>query len=732
LVESVFAGDPAHGLPAIPVQVADRSMRADNPLLDAVGALLALLDGRFRAGDVLAFAARPPVSRALGLSAVHLDRMTEWAEGTHVRWGLDAASHRQFGVPADLAAHTWQAGLDQLLVGATMAGPAFGPGRTVPWPDIEGDDVEILGAVAELIARLRVAYRSLGRPMPPGEFLGALAEAASSLFAVSDADSWQWRDLTRLLDELRLDTEIGAASPQPVATDEMVALVSQRLVGRPGRPRFDSGAVTLSSLTAQRGVPRPVICLVGLDGDVGSAAALAADDLTTQPACVGDRDTRSELRAQLLDALLAAGERVVICANGHDLRTNADVPPSVPVAELCDLLDASAVPSGARRVSEQVSTAHPRQAWSTENFVPGALGVPGAWSFDRVGHDAASARRSQVPRGPLLVTPLVPDHVPTVTIADLVGTLRNPVETLLRQRLGLWIDREGEVAIDHLVPLGADALHRWGLANDLLARRMSAPPAHGPTLVDEWAEVQRRRGAVPPLGFGDGALDGATAQVDALLDALTRSLAGVLEGAPPVLGARTVELGLDGVLPGAAGSSRSITGEIGGIVGHVVVEVTPSRLKPSNRLIAWLHLACLTRQHPEVDWEAVVIGRASNDKVVTERVRLRSAHAAGTALAALVELHDQARCQLIPALPKTAEALARGDLDAAFDAWDPTAMFAAEGADRWVRFALGASDLHDLLDPESPLHCPHLVPWATRLWTAYRETTFEGDEWDRD
>ena len=41
------------------------------------------------------------------------------------------------------------------------------------------------------------------------------------------------------------------------------------------------------------------------------------------------------------------------------------------------------------RASEEIAIDHPRQAWSEENFVPGALGVPGALSFDERARAAA-------------------------------------------------------------------------------------------------------------------------------------------------------------------------------------------------------------------------------------------------------------------------------------------------------------------------------------------------------
>ncbi len=67
---------------------------------------------------------------------------------------------------------------------------------------------------------------------------------------------------------------------------------------------------------------------------------------------VGDRDPRTEDRQMLLDALLAATERLIITYTGNDERTNPPRPPAVPVGELLDIVERTVtLASGARRAS---------------------------------------------------------------------------------------------------------------------------------------------------------------------------------------------------------------------------------------------------------------------------------------------------------------------------------------------------------------------------------------------
>lgn len=765
LLESAFAGDPDHDVPPVPLRVADRSLRQQNPFLDAVVQLLDLLEGRFRASEVLAFAGLAPVAQRFGFGPEQLEHISDWVVATHVRWGADPGSQRAVGLPDDLDAHTWRHGLDQLLVGAALADPAmvaaatgstvgdrphgdddtataerrFGPNSTVAAPDIDAESLALAGAFADLVGTLDAAVRSLTAPTTVQQWCATLAEAVDTLFAVADVDSWQRRDLDAelnafadeaVVDGRPLDTEI----PAP----DLVALFRDRLSGRPGRVRFGTGAVTLSSLTAQRGVPHPVVCLLGLDGDLGAGAVAPADDLTQAIPCVGDRDPRAEVRAQLLDALVAAGDRLVVLSTGRDVRTNAATPPIVPLAELADLIDATAVgPDGIGRASAAVTVEHPRQAWAERNLRPGEVpGIAGApWSFDRGALAAALARRRQSRVAPFLADPL-PDERDdragrTVTVDELVRTLRNPAETLVRDRLGAWFERDDE-PLDDLVPLDVGGLTTWSLRESLLRARLAAGATWDAVALDRWCEARRREGAIPPLGRGDIVLDDVCAAVDRLVDALDACDATLAATSPT-----DVAVDLDLATLGTPVSR--VHGTIAGVRGCVALDISPSRLAPGRRLAAWLRLAVLHLAEPEIEWEALVVGRdvRSRDKVATARLRLRDRAAADEVLELVLDLHERARRDVVPAFPATTYALHHAEpgrgADRAADEWRRYAT-PGEGDDRWVLAALGPIEMADLLDdPARPDETwgrgsSRIERWAERIWGTVERTTVDASD----
>ena len=722
LIEATFAGDPEHGVPAIPVRVADRTLRADSALTDAVGAILDLLDGRFRLSQVLDFASRPPVQLQFGLDPSSLATLETWAVATNVHWGLDADDHAAFGLPADPPVHTWAAGLDQLLLGSVMAdaGPRLVLDSVVPFPDVEGAGVAVAGAFAELLRVLQRTTSALRQPATVVAWSAHLLEAVHALCAVPDDDMWRWHSvdsaITTFADEACLHGHPRDTVHDPA---ELAALLRSRLDAGGGRPRFGTGVVTVSALTAQRGIPHRVICLLGLDDDLGSASVAATDDLLAAQPCIGDRDARSEHRAQLLDALLAATDRLLLFSTGRDIRTNAPLAPPVAVAELLEVIDATMrAPDGAR-VSSHLTFDHPRQAWSDLAFVPGMLGAPGPWSYDRGARTAALARRSEVEPVSFFDAPL-PDAVDVerVPLTRVLIAAREPVQVLLRERLGLSLT-EHESTIDDQIPLALDAITQWAIADELLQARLALGPAEPAD--PQWRRRERARGSVPPGSFGDDILDTVGGRVDGLLAALV----GLLDHRP--YAPRTVAVRVDAI---TEHGPRVLEGNITGVCDDLIVAVSPSRLADHTILSALLRVAALTLHDPGRRYEAITIGRPRESKseaIAWQRVALLDPASAGEVLGVFVDLARRSLADAVPAFPAVTRALFLDDRKSASAAWSSTTGDSRRIGERHSRFTSFIPefqcDFADLLLlPARPdeawagAGAPRLAQWAERLW----------------
>ena len=187
----------------------------------------------------------------------------------------------------------------------------------------------------------------------------------------------------------------SAASPSTteLTLADVRRLLADRFRGKSGRPDFYRGGITVTSLTPLRWLPFRVVCLLGLDeaGTSPGPGAADGDDLASQSPYLGDPDPRSEVRQALLEAVLAAGDHLVVTRTGHNVRTNQEVPGAVAFAELRDTV-AATLSGGIDTYGERIETVHPRQPFDDRCFQPGALHRPGPWSFDPGGLAGARAR----------------------------------------------------------------------------------------------------------------------------------------------------------------------------------------------------------------------------------------------------------------------------------------------------------------------------------------------------
>jgi len=152
----------------------------------------------------------------------------------------------------------------------------------------------------------------------------ALSEAIGQLFEVDVTQRWQLDQLRRIIAEIGDQATVGG---EPATVEITLAdvrrILAERIQGSSRRPDFFRGGVTVSSLTPLRWLPFRVICILGLDeAGTSGAGAIDGDDLAAAAPLVGDRDPRSEVRQALLEAVLAAGDHLVITRTGRDIRTN--------------------------------------------------------------------------------------------------------------------------------------------------------------------------------------------------------------------------------------------------------------------------------------------------------------------------------------------------------------------------------------------------------------------------
>jgi exodeoxyribonuclease V gamma subunit len=440
----------------IPFEIGDVKDRSVNPLLVALEWLLRLPQQRCRQSEVRDLLDVPALAARFGLHEDDLPTLGRWIDGAGVRWGLDAEHRAGLGLGAAGEQNAWMFGVRRMLLGyASGAGAGFGD--IEPYPEVGGLDAELAGSLAQLVEALLDWRARLAQPHRPAEW-GALARELLAAFfdAHDETDRLMLADLGKALQGwIERCEEAGYEEEVPLA------VLREAWLGQIDEPtlnhQFVSGGVTFCTLMPMRAVPFRVVCLLGMnDGDFPRRAPQADFDLLALPGMQrpGDRSRRDDDRYLMLEAMLAARDKLYVSWVGRNVRDNSEQPASVLVSQLRDYLAA-----GWSLDLASITTVHALQPFSRVYFESqGLLTYAGEWR-------AAHAEHDEQAEDELPPYELEPDY--SLKLAELAQFVRQPARHFFRRRLGVSFAEEDVVGEDE-EPFALDGLQRYSLEDRLL------------------------------------------------------------------------------------------------------------------------------------------------------------------------------------------------------------------------------------------------------------------------
>ena len=514
LIAAVFgrehrASQDRDAVPAIPVHIADLGLTDTNPvaavLLDVVG----LVGSRVTASKLLELLGREPVRTQFRIDDADLSVLQDLIVSSGLRWAWDADDRAHHDQPA-VDQNTVRFALERLALGVLMPDPggvavvpaAGGFGPAVP-VDLPGrDQAERFGTLAEVCDRLQRLQQQLVTPASAGAWRTRLEAVIDALCTVPESRAWQRTRVSTTLQELLPDDEAAAvagAATLEFDPTSIAAMLREAFTLPRGGDRPNTGAVTVCAMEPMRSVPFRVVAMIGMDDDSFPRPSRPAAWDPFATAKPQEHDRRSLDRHLFLESLLCARDALLIYGRGFEAARGEEVPLSVVVEELADLL---AQALGIEK-SRDLLRGHPLQPWSLKAFEDA-----GRRPYDATWADAALARQGDPKLAGLAATPADAEWPPetepptTITARELARALENAPNAFLEKTLGISM-RDKTSAIEDREPIELDSLEAWRIRDALIEIVRDSADA-----IDAGALLERQQGlgAIPFEAGGEAVL----------------------------------------------------------------------------------------------------------------------------------------------------------------------------------------------------------------------------------
>jgi exodeoxyribonuclease V gamma subunit len=623
LVDAVFgARDKRPGY--IPYTIADRSLRSFNSLADFLLQTLEILSRRMTVERLLDLLSFELIQRKFELGAPRLSQIEKWLTQLQIHWGCDGSERQASGLPP-LEDHTLRFGLSRLLLGVALdskVAPVYA-GRAPL--DVEGEDAELAGRVAQACETLLEFRSRLSLDQPLQSYALLLTRMLDEVFHVEHELLWQRTEIVDSLGELE-STAREAGFTSDISFYSLRQFLRGRFEATPSARSFLSGGVTFCRMLPLRSIPFRVIAMVGLqDEQFPRHASAASFNALAQNVRRGDRNISDEDRFLFAETLLACRDRLIITYVGRSSRDDSARPPSVVVDELMQAIDESCQTPGdcALTPREIIHCDEALQPFSPRYF---------DGSHPRLVNRSEEHYRGAVALDAPAIQAKVPDygtlsqHQPTkLNYRDLTTLLRYPARLYLEKSLRLAANPKLREK-DNLEPITLDALSEWHVTSELLDARLQGR--------SEASSFERLRaaGELPLMGLGNVVFDSLRRRADGLF----QTAAPYFRGQP--LEDKWLSLKVDGV---------QIEGWIKSIWPAAHVQLQASRLKIARTVEAWVEHLCLNASG---DTRAtVLIARgAQRESVVLQQFEPVSPAFAQEQLASLVKDYRLACTAPIP------------------------------------------------------------------------------------
>lgn len=508
--------DDAH---RIPFSIADQTARKESRLIEGFLTLLDLKDSRLGTPQVLQLLEYPSIMRHFEFTDSDIQVIERWITQSQIRWGRDVDHRLELGLPR-FSENTWRTGIERLLLGYAMPGYHREMFEGIlPYDDIEGDQINILGNFLEFVDRIFRCIKILEHPKTLSRWKNALNFIFEQFFVSDEETEREIQTLRFLFDELA-DRQKQTGFDEKLELEVIRAYLCSRLEKNSFGSGFMTRGVTFCAMLPMRSIPFKVMCFVGLNADAfpRDFQPLSFDLVANKPK-IGDRSRRNDDKYLFLESIISTRKKLYISYVGQSIQDNSRIPPSVLVSELLDTIDKGFyLPE--KSIRNHVVIDHRLQAFSSMYF----QGAPRLFSYSEEDMLTSTQRlyRTQPTAFISKTLDMASEEVQewkSIDIDTLCIFFANPTRFLLEKRLGIFLDKQ--VAIpENRENFELTPLQKYMIEQNLVNSRLSGED------LQDFRPIQRALGQLPPGPVGDSLYNEMSMDVDKFVNQIENYIHG--------------------------------------------------------------------------------------------------------------------------------------------------------------------------------------------------------------
>lgn len=535
-------------------RISDRTQNFSDPKAQAFIDLLAFMQGRQEAPQLLALLDYDIIREQAGLEEDELPALRELVTELNIRWGISAKERSQRHHIDIGGQNSWKAGIDRLMLGYATGEVDEIIGDILPYRP--GIDYELVGRFVFWLERVFDWCAVLNsRSRGVSEWKNILNHLGREILGISgsDEDKQSW-----------LTMQTGIADPQ-VSLKAIAEYVTHELSSEGGRGAFLGGGISFCALRPMRAVPFKVVVMMGMDYNrFPRRNSREGYNLMQQHTQNCDRNPRNDDRQLFLETVLSAGSKLIITYSGYSQKDLSVCPPSVCVSELTDTLERTF--RHERDIFDCVCTNHPLQPFSRRYF---------DGSDSRLfSYNQNSTAQSQKPQQSFINSKIKNENAPQqISLEQLIRFWLNPAEYFAKNTLQVFFPRQAnEISTEETIE--TDALTKYKINNTLLDYAINSSIEHG-------EQVLCAKGELPPLELGKALGCSVSSEVKSFSEKI---------GKPHFLPTRSVTVELEGI---------TITANLNSLIDEGVLQYRMGKIKGKDLIRFWLtHLiACCDNEY---------------------------------------------------------------------------------------------------------------------------------------